>query len=255
MQQIISGKKGSNRVALFCTAGVLIGLFSHLYEKDTFFITKGILGLPYKISEAIYQFMIGTDAADAEETLANLNTDFFPHSLIATGMARWITPMLIGLFLVGSFAYFTGDKKIFTLQRYTHFLYGNIIVIAMLICLTYGINKKAVSDCGELKDINTFVFQSSQMISEEFSGKSAQTLKDSLQKGLKKDPRITRNYEDEIEIGLIMGNKTRFTDAYVNPQKCYIVINDITIYHVDKKFANYVKQYKISGDIPEFRKL
>ena len=38
MQQIISGKKGSNRVALFCTAGVLIGLFSHLYEKDTFFI-------------------------------------------------------------------------------------------------------------------------------------------------------------------------------------------------------------------------
>lgn len=77
MQQIISGKKGSNRVALFCTAGVLIGLFSHLYEKDTFFITKGILGLPYKISEAIYQFMIGTDAADAEETLANLNTDFF----------------------------------------------------------------------------------------------------------------------------------------------------------------------------------
>ena len=54
MQQIISGKKGSNRVALFCTAGVLIGLFSHLYEKDTFFITKGILGLPYKISEAIY---------------------------------------------------------------------------------------------------------------------------------------------------------------------------------------------------------
>ena len=96
MQQIISGKKGSNRVALFCTAGVLIGLFSHLYEKDTFFITKGILGLPYKISEAIYQFMIGTDAADAEETLANLNTDFFPHSLIATGMARWITPMLIG---------------------------------------------------------------------------------------------------------------------------------------------------------------
>lgn len=173
MQQIISGKKGSNRVALFCTAGVLIGLFSHLYEKDTFFITKGILGLPYKISEAIYQFMIGTDAADAEETLANLNTDFFPHSLIATGMARWITPMLIGLFLVGSFAYFTGDKKIFTLQRYTHFLYGNIIVIAMLICLTYGINKKAVSDCGELKGINTFVFQSSQMISEEFSGKSA----------------------------------------------------------------------------------
>ena len=166
MQQIISGKKGSNRVALFCTAGVLIGLFSHLYEKDTFFITKGILGLPYKISEAIYQFMIGTDAADAEETLANLNTDFFPHSLIATGMARWITPMLIGLFLVGSFAYFTGDKKIFTLQRYTHFLYGNIIVIAMLICLTYGINKKAVSDCGELKGINTFVFQSSQMISE-----------------------------------------------------------------------------------------
>lgn len=40
MQQIISGKKGSNRVALFCTAGVLIGLFSHLYEKDTFFCYK-----------------------------------------------------------------------------------------------------------------------------------------------------------------------------------------------------------------------
>lgn len=44
MQQIISGKKGSNRVAFFCIAGVLIGLFSHLYEKDTFFVTKGILG-------------------------------------------------------------------------------------------------------------------------------------------------------------------------------------------------------------------
>lgn len=80
-----------------------------------------------------------------------------------------------------------------------------------------------------------------------FRENQRKTLKDSLQKGLKKDPRITRNYEDEIEIGLIMGNKTRFTDAYVNPQKCYIVINDSTIYHVDKKFANYVKQYKISG--------
>lgn len=252
MQQIISGKKGSNRIIIFSMAGLLIGLFSHFYEKDTFIITKVILGLPYKISEAIYQFMIGTDAADAEETLANLNTDFFPHSLIATGMAEWVTPMLIGVLLVGSFAYFTGDKKIFTLQRYTRFLFGNIIVIAMFICLAYGVNKKAVYDCGEMKGVNTFVFQSSRMISEEFSGKQAKLLKESFEKGMKKDQSIERNYEEEIQIGLIMGNKTRFTDAYVNPEKGYIAVNENTMYHVDKKFTNYVKQYKISGDIPEF---
>lgn len=253
MPATTKSRRGTNRVILFSVAGLIIGLNSHLYEKDTFLITKVVLGLPYKISAAVYQFMIGTNAEDAQNTMALLNTDFFPNSLIATNLAKWVTPMLLAIFIFGSFAYFTGDKEIFTLQRYVRFFYGNMLVLILLVCLVYGVNKKADSDNCALKGIQTFILQSNQMISEEFRGKEAAELRTSLQQDLREDSDITRDTEQEIQIGLILGRGTRFADAYVNVQEQYIAVEDGTVYHVGKKFCQYVKEYRQKGTIREFR--
>lgn len=55
-------KKGTLRIIIFTLVGAAMGWFSYTYTTDSFFITKVIFAVPYKISEAIYVSVIGTGA-------------------------------------------------------------------------------------------------------------------------------------------------------------------------------------------------
>lgn len=122
-------------------------------------MTKVIFAIPYKISEAVYVSIIGTNASTDFLGVMGINA-FFPQSVIATFLAKRITPVLIGGALYGSLAYFTGDKRVFTLQRFVKFAGVQMAVILIFIAAVYGINAKAVSDNNHLKGVEHFSLES-----------------------------------------------------------------------------------------------
>ena len=121
-ERVFKFKTGSLRIAVFTVVGFVVGFFSRTYTSDSFFPTKLILAIPYKINEAIYCSILGTDAATTRYwRWPPGQTIFFPRSQLATLFAEVVTTILISGAIYGSLAYFTGDKRVFTLGRYLKF--------------------------------------------------------------------------------------------------------------------------------------
>ena len=133
-------KAGTFRIILFTIVGMVMGWFSMEYYADEFLLTKIILAIPYKISEAIYVTIIGTDAENILRECSYVSTEFFPLSPIATLLAERGTPVLIGGAIYGALAYFTGDKRVFTLNRFVKFFGIWCAVILLYIGAVYGVN-------------------------------------------------------------------------------------------------------------------
>ena len=138
LERVVKLKKGTLRIIVFMLVGMVMGWFSYSYVQDSFIITKVILCIPYKISEAIYTSIIGTDAfrTSIEEICFN---SYFPQNFLATFLAERITPVLIGSMIYGSLAYFTGDKRVFTLQRFVKFAGVQILILGVYIAFVYAI--------------------------------------------------------------------------------------------------------------------
>ncbi len=133
-------KAGTFRIILFSIVGMIMGWFSFEYYGDSFLLTKVILAVPYKISEAIYVTIIGTGAEGAMQENVQLFTAFFPYSPIATFLAERITPVLLGGAIYGALAYFTGDKRVFTLPRFIRFFGVWCMVILLYVGGVYVVN-------------------------------------------------------------------------------------------------------------------
>ena len=247
LERVIKLKKGSIRIAVFMLVGLIMGWFSYTYTQDTFIITKAILCIPYKISEAIYTSIIGTDAINNDTFFSFwfLN-DYFPQSVTATFLAERVTPVFIGMIGYGSLAYFTGDKRVFTLQRFVKFVSIQICVLGVFIAAVYGVNAKAVSDNNQFKDVEEF-YLSSEQCSETVRGKKAEILVEKFYQELQKEENIVRNMEEEIRIGVIAANSKRWMEAYVHPEQSYIVTHGGVKYRVSKEFTDYVREYEETG--------
>lgn len=142
-ERVTKFKAGSLRIFLFTIVGFVMGAYSHNYIADDFIVTKIILAIPYKICEAIYVFLIGTDAKEILHTYGIVNglfTSFFPCSMLATFLAEKLTTIFISGAIYGSAAYFTGDKRVFTLQRFFKFFACWCVIILILIGTAYGVN-------------------------------------------------------------------------------------------------------------------
>lgn len=242
-------KKGTFRIIVFTIVGMIMGWFSYMYYGDTFIVTKIILAIPYKINEAIYVSIIGTgNAAIQMLSLPMGDTMFFSNSIIATFLAERITPVLIGGAIYGCLGYFTGDKRVFTLERFVKFVCVHMVILVVFIGLVYGVNAKAVYDNNHLKDVQYF-FLESEECSEMVFDERGDVLKATFERELKRDDSIQQDVTDELPIQIVFAGNTRYMRAAVNVKKHYLITEDGSIYHVSKEFCGYVKEYYDTGSL------
>lgn len=93
-------------------------------------------------------------------------------------LAEIITTVLIGGAIYGALAYFTGDKRVFTMQRFIKFgaVWCGIILIS--IGATYLVNAKAIHDNENLRGEPYFVVCNSRGAGTGIGGDAGQLAKE-----------------------------------------------------------------------------
>ena len=252
-ERIFKFKTGSFRIAVFTVVGFVVGFYSRTYTSDSFFPTKLVLAIPYKISEAIYCSVLGTDAATVRYwEWPPSQTIFFPRSWLATIVAEVVTTILISGAIYGSLAYFTGDKRVFTLVRYLKFVGCWCTVILLTIGGAYGINAKAVSDNEKLIGIEGIYLTrqwddevfSSGIVGDEETERMLEMLYGSLE-----EITVERKSEEEIPINFSF-SWGRETECRINCSECYLVTEGGRIYRVSEDFAEIVYRCYVTGVLP-----
>lgn len=249
MERVSKFKKGTARIVIFTLVGFVMGWFSINYIQDTFLPTKIILAIPYKISEAIYVTIIGMPG-NQMWAYGHLDVLFFPQYAIATFLAERITPVLLAGAIYGSLAYFTGDKAVFTLQRFVKFAGIWCGVILLYIGGVYGINAKAMSDNEAFKDISGFFLYSEQK-GEGFyeETKIGEKIIQSFYSELEQADNVKRNPQKEIPSEVYMASNTRNMVVWVNYEEQYIVTAGQKIFHISEEFADCVREYYENGTL------
>lgn len=249
LELIVKLKKGTFRIIIFTFVGMVMGWFSYTYTTDSFIVTKIIFAVPYKISEAIYVSVIGTGAAPWYPGMDMWGfTEFFPQSVPATFLAERITPVLIGAALYGCMGYFTGDKRVFTLQRFVKFLFCHGVILAAFVAVVYGINTKAEYDNNHLRGAEYF-FLESETQGEMIMDERADVLLEAFENGRKEDDGIERNEDDELLIHISFAHGMRKMSASVNVKEKYLATEDGSTFHISEEFCGYVKEYYDTGSL------
>lgn len=250
-ERVTKFKAGTFRIVIFTVVGLIMGLYSHNYVTDTFFPTKLITAIPYKISETIYVFLIGTDAPGRwNSQYCGWITEFFPHSMLATLIAETLTTVLIGGAIYGSLAYFTGDKRVFTLSRFIKFFSCWCAVILLCIGSAYAVNAKAVADNEALRRTNRISF----FLYNEHGGRStgdgelAQTLANAFFDNLT-PVTVSRDFKKEAKVGVYYGY-LRYGLYYVNYEKWYIATEQGKTWSLSPEFAEAIKQFIEENKFP-----
>ena len=142
IQRIIKRRKGLQRIVLFSIIGFILGFLSFYYTKDRFIVTKIIMAVPYKLSELIFSSL--RPASNGYIAVIGgfgrtLRDSFFPQFTLLGLIAERFTPSIIGMGLYGSLGYFTGDKKVFTLEKYVRYLIKGLAAIVLWVFLIFGV--------------------------------------------------------------------------------------------------------------------
>lgn len=239
-------KEGSFRIAVFTIMGFVMGAYSRNYTSIGFFPVKLILAVPYKISEAIYVSVIGTDAARMMNIWSSdwhwFFTEFFPHSPLATFLAETCTTVLIGGAVYGALAYFTGDKRVFTMQRFLKF--GAVWCGSILLSVgaAYLVNAKAIYDNENLRGEPQFIVCNSKGNGQGITGSAGQLATEYFYSELE-EKYIVRDYEGELWLEIVF-NDIRFCACRVNYEKQYLVTEQGKTYHISAEFAQIMRQYE-----------
>ncbi len=249
LERVTKFKSGTLRIIVFTIVGMIMGWFGYTYTRDSFIVTKIIFAIPYKISEAIYTSIIGTDQMLPISPFLRNETEFFIHSFVADFLAEHVTPVLLGGAIYGGLAYFTGDKRIFTMQRFVKFFAVWIGVILIFIGSVYGVNAKVTYDNNHLKDVSYFYListdQAETITDEERSAKLILAFYD----GLATKKVAERNWKDEIPLKIYYKKGMRSMVAEINTKECYLITQDGSAYTISKEFAGYVKEYYETGSL------
>lgn len=259
-ERIHKFKTGSFRIALFTVVGLFMGFFSSTYTRDSFLPTKIIFSIPYKLTEAIYVSVLGTDGNPMGPIFLAW-TEFFPHSGPATILAENVTTLLIGGAIYGSLAYFTGDKRVFTLQRFLKFAGCWCGIILLVIGAAYGINAKALADNEQLRGEPVFYLTYDDWGNGIFFGgyvlddESVRVLREQLYSGLG-PVQVRRDFENEVMMGLdynyeITGLFSRLGWYFVNYNDCYLATEQGKTYRISQEFAEVIRIYYETGELPE----
>lgn len=239
-------KTGSLRIAVFTVVGFVMGAYSHTYVQVSLFPMKLILAIPYKISEAIYTFLIGTDGARMMTNRPDewywYYTEFFPHSVVATFMAEICTTILIGGAIYGALAYFTGDKRVFTMQRFIKFGAVWCGIILMVVGLAYLVNARAIYDNENLRGEPHFFVHNSRGRGSSIGEDAEQLAKEYFYSELE-EADIVRDYERELPLEIYFGYM-RMCVCRVNYERQYLATEQGRTYHISEEFAQIIRQYE-----------
>lgn len=244
-------KEGTFRIVVFTIVGFVLGAYSQIYTSIGFFPVKLILAVPYKISEAVYVSVIGTDAAQLQIVpFGSIGwhwflTEFFPHSIVATFLAETVTTVLMGGAIYGALAYFTGDKRVFTMQRFVKFAAVWCAVILASIGAAYLVNAKAIRDNENLRGEPRFLVLDSQ---GKGQGAWGQLVTEYFRSELE-ERYIERDYEGELPLE-IRFNDMRVCVCRVNYEKQYVATEQGRTYHISAEFAQIIRQYEEEGTFP-----
>lgn len=241
-------KEGSLRIIIFTIVGFIMGAYSHNYTTVGFFPVKLVLAIPYKISEAIYVSVIGTDAAGPGNAwLSNylFFTEFFPHSPVATFLAEVVTTVLTGGAIYGSLAYFTGDKRVFTMQRFLKFGAAWGVILLVSIGAAYLVNAKAVYDNENLRGDPQFMLHDSKGRGYGITEDAAQLATEYFRSELE-ERNIIRDPEEELILEILFNN-LRLCVCRVNYKEQYLVTEQGKTYHISADFAQVIRQYEEEG--------
>lgn len=252
-ERILKFKAGTFRIIVFTVVGFVMGYFSHTYVTDNFFPVKLIMAIPYKLSEAIYVSLLGTDAAvrgTEQWFLISNYTEFFPHSQLAAFLAESVTPILLGGALYGALAYFTGDKRVFTLQRFLKFGGCWCAVILLFVGSAYIVNAKAVADNEALKGSPVFTLYDAEGDKKYMYGTAMEALLEEYFYSELMPEAVQRNFEEEVYLGITF-RPFRFTICRVNYRERYVVAEQGTTYRVSEEFAQIVEDYAENHILPE----
>lgn len=254
-EQIVKYNKGTRRIIVFTLVGLLMGWLSYSYVNDGFIVTKVILAVPYKINEMLHLALHGNHPAWYPGR--GFPDAFFPQVALASFLAERITPVLLGGAIYGSLAYFSGDKRIFTLSGYLKFACAWAASIVFFISLVFALNTYGVQKNNSLSDVSGFCLSSEstgcafyEEDTQEVREKIYEALESAFYNGLVRDDSIARDQEKEVDTGLYFGNPLGgYMQARVNYEQRYIVTDRGYIYRISEEYAGLVKEYYESDSI------
>lgn len=246
-------KAGTFRIVLFTIVGFIMGYYSYTYVGENFLLMKAVLAIPYKLNEALYVSILGTDAmvrGTEEYCMFTTFTEFFPHSYLATFLAETVTAVLIGGAIYGALAYFTGDRKVFTMHRFVKFTGCWCIAILLCVVMAYGVNTKAVADNEALKGIPVVRLYDREGKSDSRENVVIESLlEECICSGLERDD-LQRDYEGEVYLGITF-SLLRSTVCRINFQEGYLVAEKGTTYRIPEEYAQIMKSYAEGYILPD----
>ncbi|MDE5591157.1 MAG: hypothetical protein K2J60_18785, partial [Acetatifactor sp.] len=169
-------------------------------------------------------------------------TEFFPHSYLATFLAETLSTVLIGGAVYGALAYFTGDRKVFTMHRFLKFAGYWCAAILLCVVMAYGVNTKAVADNEALKGIPVVRLYDREGKSDGRENMVIESLlEECIYGGLERDD-LQRDYEGEVYLKITF-SLLRTTVCRVNFQEGYLVAEKGTTYRIPEEYAQIMKGY------------
>lgn len=223
-----------------------MGWLSFNYTRDSFFLTKLIMAIPYKISEMIYLTL--HDVPMIYKTAGTgIITEFFPQSMLITFLAEHITPVLIGGAIYGSIGYFTGDKKIFTLSKFLKFASIWCCIILLWIGIVFIGNAVSIKDNSDLKDIRGFFLNAENHGSSFYKGEERDNIFKLLSASLGdvsqlKNVKDYKTTKSQTTVGIYMGIG-RYCITIVNWDEKYMILDTGRVVAIPDEFAELIKEY------------
>lgn len=244
-ERIFKFKSGTFRIVIFTIVGLFMGYYSNIYVRDTFFPTKLITAIPYKLTEAVYRLLVPVNTwISAEMKGWDTIGGYFLHSVIADLMAVPLTTTLVGGAVYGSLAYFTGDKRVFTLQRFLKFAGCWCGLLLLVVGMACGIDAKAKADNERFAGDGWFYLHTAEgrghLVQED--EEAAGMLKAYFYSELALAD-VERDRSGEVPLGIYYDNGKRYGVYMINYELQYVVTEQEKVYHISSEFAEAATEY------------
>ena len=244
-ERIFKFKAGTFRIIIFTIVGLFMGYYSNTYVRDPFFPTKLITAIPYKLTEAVYRLLVPVNTWIPVE-MKGWDTigGYFLHSVIADLMAVPMTTTLVGGAVYGSLAYFTGDKRVFTLQRFMKFAGCWCGLLLLVIGAAFGIEAKAKADNEVFAGDGWFYLHTAE-------GRGHLVQRDEEAAGMLKEyfyselalTDVERDRSGEVPLGIYYDGYKRYGFYMINYERQYVVTEQEKVYHISDEFTEAATEY------------
>ncbi len=242
-ERIFKFKAGTFRIVIFTIVGLFMGYYSNTYVRDSFFPTKLITAIPYKLTEAVYRLLVPVNTWISAEMMGwNTTGGYFLHSVIADLMAVPLTTTLVGGAVYGSLAYFTGDKRVFTLQRFMKFAGCWCALLLLVVGAACGIDAKAKADNERFAGEGRFYLHDAEgrgsLVGEEEAGVLREYFYSELALA-----DAERDRSGEVPLAIYYDGGIRYGVYMINYELQYVVTEQGKVYHISGEFTEAATEY------------